>query len=424
MSKSKTHIIIGNSAASLSAVKAIRKMGDLGRIIMISHEDCNAYSPVLTTYYVAGDIQRSDLFLVDHHFYKEQQVETLFGRKAVSIDTAKQIVHLDDRSRIPYDDLLIATGASARELERVDRDASKFVATLRTIADADKIKGTLERTKDVVFIGAGLVSLQTLRAVLKKVQKNTVIVGSYQILSQQMDTEAAAIIQKRIEAEGVTFLFGREVERVSRKGDRAEVSTNYGERIAADLIVVGKGVRPNVDPVRDTAIKLGTGIRVDGQMRTNIDNVFAAGDVAEGENCLSREMEVIATWSNACCQGEIAGMNMAGCPAQRQGQFRDNVTTIMGLAAVSIGLSKPAEGEFEELTYSNEEQKVYRKLIFDGPRLVGAVLLGSIDDAGVIRNCIAGGLDVSPWKERLVKAPMNFGGILYGQELSMPFFGL
>src|SRR5512139_1580755 len=111
MSKSKKHVILGNSAAGLSAVKAIRKMGDHGRIIMISHEDCSAYSPVLTTYYIADEIQRSELFLVDNRFYEEQQVETLFGRKAVSIDTAKQIVQLDDRSRISYDDLLIATGA-------------------------------------------------------------------------------------------------------------------------------------------------------------------------------------------------------------------------------------------------------------------------------------------------------------------------
>jgi NAD(P)H-nitrite reductase large subunit len=212
MNRIKTHVIIGNSAAGLSAVKAIRRMGDPGRIIMISQEDCPAYSPVLTTYYVADEIHRSDLFLVDHHFYKEQKVERFFGRKAVSIDTDKKIVHLDDRSKVSYDDLLIATGASARRLEKVDRDASGFVATLRTIADADRIRRIMERAGEVVFIGAGLVSLQTLRAVLKKVRKNTVIVGSYQILSQQLDAEAAAIIQKRIEAEGVTFLFGREVE--------------------------------------------------------------------------------------------------------------------------------------------------------------------------------------------------------------------
>jgi NAD(P)H-nitrite reductase large subunit len=187
--------------------------------------------------------------------------------------------------------------------------------------------------------------------------------------------------------------------------------------------VVGRGVLPNIDPVKDTQIKRRTGILVDGQMRTNIDHIYAAGDVAEGENCLSGEMEVIATWSNACSQGEIAGLNMAGYPARRYGQFRDNVTTIMGLAVVSIGLSRPAEGEFEELTYSNEEEEVYRKLIFNGSRLVGAVLLGSIEDAGVIRNLIAAGLDVSPWKERLVKAPVNFGGILYGQDLSIPFWG-
>ena len=422
MSKHKTHLIIGNSAAALSAIKAMRKMGDSGPIILISAEDCNAYSPVLTTYYIGGQIQRSDLFLVDEQFYRKFDVRRLLGRKAVHIDLVKRLVHLDNRSKVTYEDLLIATGASARRLNSVEPDAAEYVTTLRTLRDADRIITRAEGAKEIVFVGAGLVSLQTLKAVLDRGAKVTLVVGSYQVLSQQLDTEAAAIIQKKLEVEGVTILLGRGVDRVVRMGDHVQLITSFGETLPADLVIVGKGVHPNTDVAKNTEIRIGLGIFVDDQMRTNVEDVYAAGDVAEGKNSITGQMEVIATWSNACAQGEIAGLNMAGYPAKCRGQFRDNVTTLLGVAAVSMGLYKTEEGEFKELRYVDEEGAVYRKLFLDGSRLVGALLLGRITDAGVIRHCIANNLDVSAWEDRVAMSPLDFGHILLGRDFSMPFF--
>ena len=408
----KIHVIIGNSAAGLSAIRALRRMGDSGTILLVSAEDCNAYSPVLTTYYIAGQIKRSDMFMVDDGFYKVFDVQRLFGRRAVGIDPEKRLVHLDNRSNLPYDNLLIASGASARPLKNVDTDALEFVSTLRTIRDADKIEKATEKAREIVFIGAGLVSLQIIKAILGKGKRLTLVVGSYQILSQQMDSEGAAIIQEKLEAQGISILFGRRVERIDRKGDRVHVLTNFNEVLTADLVVVGKGVKPNLNMVENTGIKMRDGILVDDQMRTTLEDVFASGDVAEGKNTITGQMEVIATWSNACAQGEIAGMNMAGCPAKRKGQFRENVTTILGTSVVSIGLSRPEEGQFKVLSHVDVKHGVYRKLFLDGSILVGALLLGKIDDAGVIRHCIANRLDVSPWQEEIATGLLDFGNIL------------
>lgn len=422
VSRAKKHTIIGNSAAGLSAVKAIRKMRDSGPIVLISAENCNAYSPVLTTYYIGGQISRSDLFLVDDSFYRKFNVQTIFGRRAVGIDLENRLVYLDRGSRVSYDDLLIATGASAKSLDNVDVDASQYVSTLRTIEDADKIKRASEKSKEVVVIGAGLVSLQTIRAVLGREMKITAVVGSQQVLSQQMDPEGAAIIQEKLEAQGVSILFGRGVERVIRKGDRAHVITSFSEALPADLVVVGKGVQPNTEIVKGTGIKVNNGIIIDERMRTNHENVFAAGDVTEGKNAISGQMEVIATWLNACAQGEIAGLNMAGRLSERRGQFRGNVMTILGVAVASIGLFRPEDGEFKEVRYVDMKQGVYRKLSLDGPRVVGALLLGRIEDAGVIRHCIANEIDLSSWEDRIAMAPLDFGRILCGHDFRWPLF--
>lgn len=397
-------------------------MEDSDPIVLISSEDCAAYSPVLTTYYIGGQIKRPDLFLADDRFYKRFNVQTHFGHSAVDIDPVKRLIHLDDRNKVAYSDLLVATGASARPLRNLDPEASEYVTTLRTIWDADKIIKAVVNAKDIVFVGAGLVSLQTIKAILGKGIKISLVVGSYQILSQQMHAEAAAIIQRKLEAEGVTILFGRNVDRVIRRGNRVEVVTSFSERLPADLVIVGKGVQPNTEVVKHTGMKVGTGILVDDQMRTNLEDIYAAGDVAEGRNSITGQMEVIATWSNASAQGETAGLNMAGHSSQRQGQFRDNVTSILGVDAASIGVSRPVEGEFRELIYDNEKEGVYRKLFLDSSRIVGALLLGRIEDAGVIRHCIAKGLDISPWEKMIAMAPLDFGKILFGQDFRIPFF--
>jgi NAD(P)H-nitrite reductase large subunit len=413
----KKHTIIGNSAAGLSAIKAIRKSGDSRPIVLISAEKCNAYSPVLTTYYIGDEIKKSQLFLAGDGFYKKHQVQTIFGRRVETVDPDNRRIYLDDRSRLDYDDLLIASGASARDLDHVDPDASKYVSTLRTIADADKIKAVGEKAEKVVAIGAGLVSLQTIKAMLGKRLEMTLVVGSEQVLSQQMDRESAFIIQEKLAARGVDILFGREVTNVCCQGGRAQVVTSYGESLAADLVVVGKGVRPNTEMVKHTAIRTNYGILVDGRMRTNLEDIYAAGDVAEGRNEITGEMEVIATWFNACAQGEIAGFNMAGRPARRQGQFRENVTTLLGVVVASIGESKPEFGRYEELRHADFKHSELRKLYLDDSCIIGALLVGKAHDAGVIRHCIANRIDISPWKNRIATAPMDFGKILCNQGL-------
>jgi nitrite reductase (NADH) large subunit len=273
-----------------------------------------------------------------------------------------------------------------------------------------------------VAIGAGLVSLQTIKAVLGKGLKITVIVGSEQVLSQHMDRESAFIIQKKLAAKGVEILFGREVKHIYAKGDQTQVVTTYGESLPADLVVVGKGVRPNTAMIKNSSLKTNYGILVDDRMRTNLENVYAAGDVAEAKNEITGEREVIGTWFNACAQGEIAGLNMAGRPARRRGQFRENVTTIVGVVVASIGLSNPDYGRYQELRYVDSRHSVLRKLYLDGSRIVGALLIGQAYDAGVIKHCISNRIDISPWKDRIAMAPLDFAKALCGQGLEWPCF--
>lgn len=412
VSKTKPLVVIGNSAAGLSAIKAVRKAGDTSPIVLVSRENCLAYSPVLTTYYIGGQIERAGMFLVDEGFYRRLGVQTLLGRQVMEINPEGHMIQLDNRRKMTYGRLLIATGASAKILDEVDPEARSQVATLRTMTDAEDIKNAVAKAKDLVVTGAGLVSLQTIKAVMGRGIRITAVIGSHQILSQQMDSESAALIRKKLETQGINLLFGRQIKSVIRHGQRIRVKTNYHEILPADLLVVGKGVTPNVRIAREAGLQVKEGILIDDTMRTSAQDIYAAGDVAQGRNSLTGKPEVIATWFNACAQGEVAGFNMAGRPAVRRGQFRENVTNLMGIAVASLGLSNPEPGELEEISYVDEERIVGRKLFFDGSVLSGAVLINRLEDAGVIRACIANRMDLTCWKADIARKPLHFGRIL------------
>lgn len=414
MGEDKRQVIIGNGAAGLSAIKAIRGIGSTCSITLISAENCNAYSPALITYYISGKIGKDNLFVVNDKFYRDYNVKTILGNKAVRIDPPNQMAYLEDGNKVEYDNLLIATGASPRHLDNIDVNLSQRVLTLRTIEDAEKIMKLNENVNEVIFLGAGLVSLQVASAIYRKGTQFTFIVGSKQVLSQNIDADCAAIVQKEIESWGVSFLLGRSVKEIERKGDRLVVILDSGEELRAGMVIVGKGVDANVQLIKNSSVKVKKGILVDESMRTNIENIFAAGDVAEGKNLVTGENDVLQTWLNACEQGRIAGLNMAGYPRSSGGALNANITHIFGLTIATIGLSKSSNGCLvEELKFSDPRQRIYRKVIFDKNRIVGAVLLGRVDDAGLIRSLIENSTNISSLKYGTAKNLFNLGKIFF-----------
>lgn len=395
-------LILGNSAAALAALSAYRAQGGEGELTLVSREACDAYSPVLTTYYLRGQIPEEKLFVCDASFYEACKVERLFGPAVVALDTKEQTVLLDDGKKIDYDRLLIATGASPRRLADLDPDVAGDILHLRTIEDARRIRERAEQAAHVVVVGGGLVSLQVAAALARPGRRVTGLVSSRRLLSQNIDAAAAGIVQRHTERKAeISFLFGMNVREITRRGSGYRLSLGSGEEIPADLVVVGKGVSPNLDFVDQKEIQVGRGILVDERLRTTAPNVYAAGDVCEGVNRLTGRSEPVPNWINACEQGRVAGMNLAGREAGFEGSFPENITTIFGLPVASLGLTRIAEDDpdLREIVHMEEGRNLYRKLVFRGDRLVGALLVGDIEDAGVLRSVIAGdGRPVLPEK--------------------------
>jgi NAD(P)H-nitrite reductase large subunit len=405
-------VIIGNSAAGLSAIKAIREIDSCCPITLISAESCNAYSPVLITYYLKGRISKEDMFITDSDFYKMNGVETMFGSRAVEVDPLRQMVYLENGGRVGYDNLLIATGASPISLGGSE-DGLTNVFSVRTVEDAEMILEHVKIAEEVVVIGGGLVGLQVSDALFGERIKITIMEGFRQVFPQSVDTDCAVIVQREIESYGISVLLGRKVETIRKQGGKAIVISDSGEEVMADMVVVGIGLKPNIELANNIGIKVNRGIGVDEMMRTNIENIFAAGDVSEGANLVTGKREFLPTWSNACRQGRIAGLNMAGCEQKYEGGLRETISSIFGLTVAAVGLSETPEGsEVKELRFSDPERKIYRKILLDGNRVIGAVLLGGPRDIGILANLIRNKKDISHWKESIANIPFDIRKLL------------
>jgi nitrite reductase (NADH) large subunit len=411
MKNSERIVIVGNSGAAISAIKSIREAENLSPITVVSRETYPAYSPVLTTYYVGNRIDRSRFFLVDEQFYKTFGVEVLFGNEVVDVDPQHQRIRLKNETTLPFDRLLIASGASVKKpsLEGIDLDN---VFTLRTLEDAERIKFASRNAREMIFVGAGLVSLQVASQLYRKDLKMTFLVSSGQILSQNLDLEGARVVQRRIEKMGPSFLFNRDIQSIERRKGRLTITTSQNETLEGDFVFIGKGVAPNIRFVQGR-LDTNKGILVTERLQTNVETIYAGGDVTEGINPLTNQREIIANWPNACQQGKIAGLNIIGQEETFTDFIPRNVTQIFDLLIASVGSVRNAQGvESEQLEISDPEREIYSKIFLQGTKIVGAIRIGDINDIGLIHSSIHEKSPVVPDKKFFSKYLLQLDGPL------------
>jgi nitrite reductase (NADH) large subunit len=402
------YVIIGHSAAALSAVRAIRENDTTGLITIIAAEKQMAYSPVLLTYYISHKIGRRDLFLTDEAFYKKNNINLIQGKRAEEIDTQNQKVILEDGTNLPYDKLLIATGSSPKKLN-IEDESLPGIFTLKTVKDADNILSH-ESKSDVCILGGGLIGLQTANALVASGKKITLVVGSSQVMSQNVDEDCSTIIAKFIQESGFNVLYNTSVTKICKNTRRLSLTLNTGEEIMTDTIIAGKGVAPNIQLTQGSGIATDYGILVNDSMQTNIPNIFAAGDVAEGYNLATGNRQIIATWPNACQQGKVAGANMTGGSIRFKG-LNGNVCSFLGKSIASVGITKSDSENYSQVRHIEPEKGIYRKLVFNQENeIVGGVFLEAVSDIGIVRSMIHNKIKVEKSKQkRLARAPMSYG---------------
>ena len=403
------YCIIGNSAAAVGAVEAIRENDQKNKITIISKEPHHVYSRPLISYLLAGKIIDENMYYRDLDFYDKNNVEFV-NKTVTTIDTEKKAVIFEDGT-MEYDKLLISTGGSpfVPPTEGMEKEG---VFTFTTWDDAKEISERLQNVKKAVVIGGGMIGIKASEALKARGIDVTIVELADAILSTVFDEIASNIARGHLERLGVKIITGNSVAKISGKNKVNSVVLNDGQKISCNLVIFAIGVRPNIDVVKDTEIKVNRGIVVDEHMETSKKGVYAAGDVAEAYDSLIEDYRPIPIWPLAYKQGKIAGHNMSGVVKEYDGGFVMNSIELIDLPTISFGVTNIDEG-FEVLSDISGEE--YKKIILKNGLVVGAIFIGCIDRAGIFSGLIRDKIDVSSFKDQILND--NFGYISFPKDL-------
>ncbi len=381
MSKNYDILILGNSAAGLSASKKIREYSKDKSVCIVDREEYPAYSRVMTPYFAGHKIPKEGLFIVDENYYENNNIDTEFGKTVVEILPDKKQVVLDNGEVISYDKLLIGIGAEATEISLKSAKSS----VLRHMSDAEFLNNAFETAKSVTGIGAGLVTLPVLSHLKDNVEKN-LIIGSGRIFSRVVNEEAALLIEEELVKKGLNIYKRDDIADYS-DNDRLELTLKSGKRITTDILVVGKGVTPNTSIAKNAGIDVNDGILINDNCKTSVEDIYAAGDVAEGKDFITGEMLIQGNWMTAVEQGEIAAKNMLGIDVKYEGSIKNNITEIFGVDVAVVGYYYDDAPNTE--VYYNKFTGVYRKIFMNEKRqVIGATLLRETNIAGLFYEMI------------------------------------
>ena len=399
----KKHIIIGCGTAALTALKQIRKVSFQDEVKLVTKEPYLPYSPTSLPYVISGRIKESEISLATDGFFDEMEAQLVRGKSVERIDVEKKEVVYDSRERESYDSLLIATG-SEPVLPPIPGLTAGRVLQLRTLDDAREVMARIADGQTAVILGAGLIGMHLAQCLAEKGVRVKVVEMLPQILPAYFDHDASAMIQRVLEKHGVQFYTNHQACGVTWKNKGVEVSLEGGESVNADFLLVATGVKPRTSFLEGSGIKIDDGIVVDSEMRTNISNIFAAGDVASAKGFLTGKNGLNPILPNAAEQGKVAGSNMAGKKAEYEGWLPMNTFSFFGHLALSIGKAMPSQGD-EVLMENNNSNVGYRKIICKDGKLIGAAFIDTDLNAGTLQYLIKKRVDIGKYRQNLIKAP-------------------
>ncbi len=403
--------IIGSSIAARSAVGTLcgrLKPGD--RVVVITRDARPFYSRVLLPDFIAGHVSMEDLDISGRRD-PQQDLEELLGVRivhgtAVGLDVGGRRVLMERGDPVHFDRLLIATGASPAEPD-LPGAGLPHIHTLRNLEDALAVRqAALQAASGAdrcLVLGGGLVSLKAAWALGQLGCKVSLLASSRRLLSRVADEPAARMLAETFRANGVEVRLGVGVSRFI--GDDRGVSgveLEDGSRVAGALVVVGKGVRPNLDALAGSGMKTDRGILVDHRMETSIEGIYAAGDVAQAPGALSGAPELFTLWPDASIQGRVAGSSLLGGRMRYPGGLSANSVVFYSRPLICIGCVR--EEDLEGCTVFSRldpDASVYRKVVVRDRKLVGLVMFGDIRFAGMAYWDIMSGSEAEDPREYL-----------------------
>jgi nitrite reductase (NADH) large subunit len=268
------------------------------------------------------------------------------------------------------------------------------------------IREYAKRTNEFVVIGGGLLGLE-FAACLRKLGKRVRIIEiNTRLLPHQLDQEGAALLKEKLEALNIHPLLGVKTKEVLGKEIVSGVALDDGNEISGGLVLIAAGIRSNTDLATSAGIKVNRGVIVDQHMQTSADDVYAAGDVAEFDG------KVYGIIPPSIEQAKIAASNIVGKKQVYRGTVQTTSLKIAGISVTSMGTVNPEDDRYEEIRSINKQGGIYKKIVVDQGKIVGAIILGGRKGAAGIKRLMDQGVDITKYKEAILEEDFNFRQII------------
>lgn len=398
MAGTENYLIIGAGAAGLAAAVTLRRFDQNSQVTILSREKTNPYSRILLPYLLADIIEEKDIYLPIPEGSK-----FLTGQEVVEIDTHRRKVITSTGEVFSFDKLLISGGSSAVTPE-IKGSSLSFVFTLHDLGDIQKMRKWIKPGKRALISGGGLVSVKCGEALSQLGMKVTFVIGSDRVLSRNLDLPAAKMVEQILAEKKIETLKRDEIIKIEERSFGGGALLQSGIRRECELVVFGKGVRPNTAFLTDSDIEMRRGIVVDEHQETNVEGIYAAGDVAETADSICGERRINALWRTAREQGRIAALNMACFPISYDGSVAINAQKVFTLPIFTAGMGKEESPEVLREQGSN----FYHKLVIDKGILKGAIFIGKMKNEGLYQVLLTKKIDVSAFKLLLLRNTISY----------------
>jgi NAD(P)H-nitrite reductase large subunit len=403
------HLIVGGGTAGMNAMRTIREEeGERSEITLVSAE--KPYSRMVLPYYLDRSIAESHVFTATAAVLAGWGVKTQLGRRAASLDTKANVCVLDDGTRVEYDDCLIATGSSPVKAPVPGADLPG-VHSFWTLDQCRALIADIRPGSHVVMVGAGFISFTILNSILALGAKLTIVEIAARILPRMIDDTGAGLVTEWLQRHGVTIRAGAKLTRIEEAKGRKRLRFAQGADLVADVVVMATGIRTNLAWLKDSGLAIRQGIVVDDRLRANVPNVYAAGDVAEGADLIGSRSVVHAIEPTAQEHGRVAGANMAGKDVRYKGSLLMNIVEVCHLDIASFGAWD--DDKAEVTTGLKQDRPAYRKLLWRGDRLTGAIILGpssdiwTTNDVGMLKGLVQTQVPLGRYKGYLMRNPFD-----------------
>lgn len=389
-------VVVGNGMAAMRVVEEVLRVApELYDITVFGSEKVGNYNRILLSPVLSGEKQVEEILLNTPDWYMKRGIVLHANDPVASIDRARRVVRAESGYETRYDRLLLATGSKPVIIPVPGKDL-RGVVTFRDLTDVEQMMQAAKSYKKAVVIGGGLLGLEAANGLLRQGMEVTVVHLLDSLMERQLDKPAGAMLKSSLEARGVNFIMPAQTEQILGSERVTGVKFKDGREIAADLVVMAVGIRPNVDLANKSGLRCERGVLVDDTLQTFDPRIYAVGECVQHRNATYGL--VAPLWEQAgVCATHLAQVGFA----RYTGSVVSTKLKVTGIDLFSAGDFVGGDGT-EDMVMRDPKRGVYKRLVLKDNRITGVVLYGDVTDGPWYFELMQKKADVTPFRQKLL----------------------